>query len=490
MVSRDRVAATLVIGRGEHCRSGATSQQETSVSNSTETDATRRVWGPPRSDDRSAGSAGSSAATVGTPPEVGPRATGTASAATGRIDHAGASGGRETRPFGDGPPPPPPARPSDDEGATRPGLPMRSYLAIALTAALGAGAVIVPSQLLADDVRPTVSDSADGEAAARNTTDTTEPEATTAPVEPLPGAASGSQTAAIAERLTPSVLRVNVTTGNGQGSGSAVVFDSAGHIITNNHVIENATSVTVITPDGQELDAEIVGADPSTDIAVLLVDAERQLPVPSFSTEEPAVGELAVAIGSPFGIDSTVTSGIISGLGRQLNAPDTPLFDLIQTDAAINPGNSGGALVDAGGQVIGINTAILSRSGANDGIGFAVPSTTAMGVAEDLIEFGEVRAGFIGIEGQTLTEGIAEDYGVEATSGAIIANVMPDSPADDADLRQGDIIIRVDDEDITSMNDLSSLIRDREPGEDVTLTILRDGEEQQLDLTLGTRPTR
>ena len=154
-------------------------------------------------------------------------------------------------------------------------------------------------------------------------------------VEPLPGAAAGSQVASIAERLSPSVLRIDVATDSGGGIGSGVVYDAQGHVITNNHVVEDATRVSVLTPSGQRYDAEVVGTDPSTDIAVLLVDADQPLPVPTFARDEPTVGELAVAIGSPFSQDGFVTAGIVSGLGRTLGAPDVTLFDLVQTDQPI-----------------------------------------------------------------------------------------------------------------------------------------------------------
>ena len=370
-----------------------------------------------------------------------------------------------------GSPPPPPPTPSP---ADRRGLPLRSYLAVALTAALGAGAVVVPTQLLPDEQpapAETVAQTAD------------EPAETVEPLQPLPGSSDGSLVAAVAQRVAPSVVRINA---NG-GSGSGVVLDAEGRIVTNAHVVRDVGEVQVLTPDGDTLTGEVLGTDPLTDIAVVDVDAV-DLPVPDWTVAEPQVGEVAVAIGSPFGLDGTVTSGIVSGLGRTLRGTGATLTDLIQTDAAINPGNSGGALVNAAGEVIGINTAIISRSGANDGIGFAVPSSTALNVAEDLIEFGEVEAGYVGIQGQTVDPEVARLYDLSVESGAVVAGVQPGSPAEDAGLRRGDIIVSLDGEEVDSMADLASTVQRMDPGTTVTLGIVRQGEERDVALTLGERP--
>ncbi len=375
-----------------------------------------------------------------------------------------------------GPSLPPPPAPVASGGTGRPGLPLRSYVAVALTAALGAGAVVVPTQFLAD-----------GEATPTATADavaTADDSAAAEPVAPLPGAADGSLVAAVAQRVSPSVVRINA---NG-GSGSGVVLDAEGRIVTNAHVVGSASEVEVLTPDGETFTGTVLGTDPATDIAVVEVDS-TELPVPDWSGTEPQIGEVAVAIGSPFGLDGTVTSGIVSALGRTLTGRTTTLTDLIQTDAAINPGNSGGALVNGAGQVIGINTAIISGSGANDGIGFAVPSSTALNVAADLIEFGEVKAGFIGIEGQTVDPEVARLYNLPVEQGAVVAAVGPDTPAAAAGLQRGDIIVAVDGEAVDSMAALASTVQRLDPGTAITLTIVRDGEQQDLDLTLGERPT-
>lgn len=372
------------------------------------------------------------------------------------------------------PPPAAPTAPPTPSQAPR-GLPLRSYVAIALAGALGASVVVVPTRLASDVPAPSAAVSSSGDVPV-------------APlVLPLPGASGGSIVATIAQRLTPSVVRIDVQ-GTSNGSGSGVVLDATGRILTNAHVVEGAQSISVLTPDGQRLTGTLVGLDAATDIAVISVDA-TDLPVPSYATSEPDVGELAVAIGSPFGLDGSVTAGIISGLGRSLNSEVAPLLDLIQTDAAINPGNSGGALVNGAGEVIGINTAILSASGANDGVGFAVPVATALSVADDLIVHGEVRAGFLGIEGRSIDAEVARLYELATEFGAVVITVQPGSPAAIAGLQEGDVITAFDGEQIDTMLDLATIVRRRDPGETVTLTVMRDNTERQLPLTLGTRPT-
>jgi S1-C subfamily serine protease len=379
-------------------------------------------------------------------------------------------------------PPPPPAPPSQQASSGKGGLRLRSYVAIAATAALGAAAVVVPAQFLDGDpaaseqvARTSVADPAASAPTAGGDDEAQQQ------VVPLPGAADGSLIATIAQRVLPSVVRVNV----GQsGSGSGVVYDGEGRILTNAHVVQDAESVEVVTADGDALQGTVLGRDPTTDIAVIEVD--ESLPVPEYGSQEPAIGELTVAIGSPFGLEGTVTSGIVSGLDRTLRG--STLSGLIQTDAAINPGNSGGALTNGAGEVIGINTAILSASRSNAGIGFAVPVSTAQQVADDIIEFGEVRAGFLGIEGQSVSPDVAEMFDLEVDEGAVIRSVQPGSPADEAGLQQGDIIVRFADTEITSMAELATTVQAREPGETVTLGIIRDGQAQDVELTLGERP--
>jgi len=298
----------------------------------------------------------------------------------------------------------------------------------------------------------------------------------------------------IARTVLPSVARVEV----GQGSGSAVIYREDGYLVTNNHVVTGGAQaqangvespsgrpeVQVVLADGRRRDAEVVGTAPFTDLAVLKID-EQGLPAATFSSEVPGIGTTAVAIGSPFGLDATVTAGVISATDRELPAGEESLGGLIQTDAAINPGNSGGALADDRGRIIGINTAILSGSGTNSGVGFAVPATSVTAVADQLIETGEVRPGFLGIEGEDVLPEAAEAFGVP--EGAVIADIVPGSAADDAGLQAEDVIIALDGEPIDSMLGLSSRILVHQPGDQVTIRFVRDGQEQETTVTLGER---
>jgi S1-C subfamily serine protease len=302
------------------------------------------------------------------------------------------------------------------------------------------------------------------------------------PAEPA-GAQPGG-VAEVAGAVLPSVARVDVTGARGAGSGSAVVFDDDGHLVTNNHVVEGAEQVSVTLADGTIEDAEVVGAAPFTDLAVLRIDAAG-LPVPTYSEAAPRVGSTALAIGSPFGLDATVTAGVVSALNRTLVTPDgAALGDLLQTDAAVNPGNSGGALVNAEAEVIGINTAILSRTGQYGGISFAIPAATVVPIAEQLIEDGSVEPAFLGIGGEDVQPRVAELYGLDVQQGVIVADVEPDSPADRVGLQRSDIIIALDGDPVESIVQLAAAVRTTAPGEQVVLTIVRDGEELELDVTL------
>ena len=294
----------------------------------------------------------------------------------------------------------------------------------------------------------------------------------------------------IARTVLPSVAQVEV----GQGSGSAVIYRSDGYLITNNHVVTggpqaNAPApsgqIQVILADGVRRDAEVVGTAPEADLAVLRID-EQNLPAATFADDIPEIGSTAVAVGSPFGLDATVTAGIVSATDRDLRGGGESLGGLIQTDAAINPGNSGGALADDRGRIIGINTAIYSGSGTSSGVGFAVPSTTVTALADQLIENGEVNPGFLGIEGQDLTPEAAEAFGVP--EGAVIVNVQEGSAAAEAGLQPEDVIVEFDGEEIESMPGLSSRVIVRQPGDDVSVGYVRDGEERQTTVTLGSRP--
>lgn len=290
-------------------------------------------------------------------------------------------------------------------------------------------------------------------------------------------------------------------------TGSGFVIDEQGRIVTNAHVVEGAQKVTVtLSEDGDEYDAELAGVDRSTDIAVLEIDAsEDELePLPLGDSSALDVGDPVVAIGNPFGLDRTVTAGIVSALQREIRAPDGfTIRDVIQTDAPINPGNSGGPLIDATGGVVGVNSQIQSTGGGNVGIGFAVPIDTVREIARELIAEGEVEHAFMGITGADLTEEIAELLKLEERSGALVQSVQSGSPADDAGLEAGDVVVNVDGERIrvggdlivavdgervVGMDDVIAAIQSREPGDDVELTVERDGEERQVKVTLEARP--
>ncbi len=298
---------------------------------------------------------------------------------------------------------------------------------------------------------------------------------------PLPEGASVGE---IAETALPSVALVQVAGAQGDGSGSAVVYSEDGYLITNNHVVEGAQQVRVQLPDAGTVDAEVVGTDPLSDLAVLQVqDAPALTPLP-FADSAPAVGDTAIAIGSPFSLESTVTQGIISATGRNLRVPgENVLPDVLQTDAAINPGNSGGALLNARGQLIGINTAILSESGTNSGVGFAIPVTTVAAVVPQLIEDGAVQYAYLGVQSQD-----AATLGVEPEEGAVIARIEAGTPAEQAGLQQGDVVVAIDGEVVTGSGDLTGGIRGYRPGDTVTLDVVRDGDVRQVQVTLGTRP--
>ena len=270
-----------------------------------------------------------------------------------------------------------------------------------------------------------------------------------------------------------------------QALGSGVIVDAdKGYILTNNHVIEHADKITVTLEDNRVFDAKVVGADPDTDIAVIKIDAKNLTALPLGDSEKLQVGDFVVAIGNPFGLDHTVTSGIVSGLGRaRLHGQRFQNF--IQTDAAINPGNSGGALIDLQGKLVGINSAILSQSGGNIGIGFAIPINMAKQVMEQLIKHGKIERGILGVRVQPLTPQMAEAFGVKQTSGALVAQVADGSPAEKAGLKQGDIITAVNGKEIERPQDLVNAIGLKPVGTKVELTIIRDGKELTKTATIG-----
>ncbi len=321
-----------------------------------------------------------------------------------------------------------------------------------------------------------------------------------APLVTSDGSAGVSVVPAVARAVTPSVVRVDVLTSEGTGVnrvtraiglGSGVIYRSDGYILTNNHVVEEADQLKVRLASGDSLDAEVVGTDPLNDLAVLKVERSG-LPAVNIRGDAVVVGETAIAIGSPFGLDASVTAGVVSAMNRDIQVPDGTsalvIPAVIQTDAAINPGNSGGALVDAQGLLIGINTAILSGSGGSQGVGFAIPVAQAVVSADELIAVGFVRHPFLGISGVDLSPEVAAEFGLDAAEGAVVESVQDGSGAADAGVEANDIIVALEGEPITSMTDLIVSLRPYQPGDTIALDIVRGGRELRLDVTLGERP--
>ena len=268
------------------------------------------------------------------------------------------------------------------------------------------------------------------------------------------------------------------------GHGSGVIVDAdEGIVITNHHVVKDAEEITVRLNDDREYEAELIGDDPETDIAVIQIDADNLTELPIADSDKLRVGDFVVAIGNPFGLRQTVTSGIVSGLGR--HGLGNRYEDFIQTDASINPGNSGGALVNLEGELVGINSAILSRTGGNIGIGFAIPSNLVNSVYQQLSEYGEVKRGRLGVVGQNLTDDLAKAFDLDINQGVVVAQVMPDSPAAKAGIRERDVITQVNGKEITDFSQLANAIGLKSPGEKVRITLMRDGEERELKATLG-----
>ncbi len=270
--------------------------------------------------------------------------------------------------------------------------------------------------------------------------------------------------------------------------GSGVIVDSNGYVLTNNHVIEAASEIEIVLGDGRSLPARIVGTDPETDIAVLQA-AGHKLPVASLGqSDEMQVGDVVMAIGNPFGVGQTVTMGIVSATGRnQLGITDFENF--IQTDAAINPGNSGGALINALGDVVGINTAIFSQSGGSHGIGFAVPIQLASDVMQQIIDHGRVIRGWLGITGQDLTPVLAESLEMPFRDGILVSGVLGDGPADQADLKPGDLIVQIDRKPVSGSQDMLKTIAGKAPGSPLSITVVRGGSEVRLVAMVGERPS-
>jgi serine protease Do len=271
------------------------------------------------------------------------------------------------------------------------------------------------------------------------------------------------------------------------GLGSGVIVTKDGYILTNNHVVDGAKEVKVTLQDGREFTAKVIGRDPKSDIAVVKIDANDLPTVQLADSDKVAVGDVVLAVGNPFGVGQTVTSGIVSAKDRG-NMGIEDYEDFIQTDAAINPGNSGGALVDIDGRLIGINTAILSRSGGSQGVGFAIPSDLARTVMESLVKNGHVTRGYLGVEIQSITPALADEFKLKDDKGALVSDVVPNGPADKAGLKDGDVVIDFDGHPVIDSRRLQLQVAETQPGSTVPVQVLRNGDKKTLDVTLKELP--
>ncbi len=274
-----------------------------------------------------------------------------------------------------------------------------------------------------------------------------------------------------------------------QSAGSGVVFDSNGFIVTNNHVVEGATQITVTLNDRREFSAKIIGTDPKTDLAVIKIEAKNLPSLKWAEYEKLQVGDLVLAVGSPFGLSSTVTLGIISALGRG-NVGIADYEDFIQTDAAINPGNSGGALVNMNGDLIGINTAIFSRTGGSEGVGFAIPSSIALDIVDSLQRTGKVVRGWMGVAIQEITPALAKSFKLpEDRKGVLISDVNENGPSHAAGVKRGDVVVAFNGKEILSVSQLRNLVARTIVGKEAQVKVLRDGKEQLIAVTVAERPS-
>jgi S1-C subfamily serine protease len=325
---------------------------------------------------------------------------------------------------------------------------------------------------------------------------TREPQARSAPapVTAAPAGNSSAQAASagdiprVVRKVEPSV----VTISHDQATGSGVVWSKDGVVVTNAHVVGDVRDVEVAFFDGQRADGRVRATDPDTDLAVVDVD-RKDLEPATFQEELPAMGELAVAMGSPLGFQNTVTAGIISGLHREIPGSAQQnirsLVDLIQTDAAISPGNSGGALVNGRGQVVGINVAYIPPEQGAVAIGFAIPGATAVDVVGQLLKNGRATHSYLGIQPDQVTDEVASQLGLDQARGVVVLNVVEGGPAERAGLRPGDVIVRIDNATVDTVEDLFGELRQRKPSSQVRIAFIRDGREQQATVTLADRPT-
>ena len=319
-----------------------------------------------------------------------------------------------------------------------------------------------------------------------------------------PGSLSGA-----ARKASPAVVSINTSTAPARdprsndpwfrfffgdmgnepqtGLGSGVIVSPDGYILTNNHVVEGADEIDVTLSDSRRARARVVGTDPETDLAILKVELDKLPVIVLGNSDELAVGDIVLAIGNPFGVGQTVTSGIVSALGRSQLGINT-FENFIQTDAAINPGNSGGALVDSQGHLVGINTAIYSRTGGSLGIGFAIPVSSARSIMEQIIRTGTVTRGWIGVEAQEITPELAESFGLPGTEGSLIAGVVRGSPADTAGIRPGDVLLSVNGKPVKDPQVMLDLIAALAPEERAAFRLRRDKNIVELQVRIGKRP--
>jgi serine protease Do len=273
-----------------------------------------------------------------------------------------------------------------------------------------------------------------------------------------------------------------------RSQGSGFIIDKTGYIVTNNHVVENGEKISVTMVDGKQLDAELIGRDPGTDIALLKVKSDEALPyVPFAKSDNLRVGDWVVAVGNPFGLGGSVTAGIVSARGREMGGQTGVYTDFIQIDASINRGNSGGPTFDLNGNVVGINTLIISPTGGNVGIGFAIPAVTASGIVEQLKKQGEIVRGYLGVNIQLITEDIAEGMGLASVDGALVAEVSKGSPAEDAGFLSGDVILEVDGKKAKDFRQVTRLVGALSPGQKVGFKVVRDGKKKTIKAKIGKR---
>jgi serine protease Do len=273
-----------------------------------------------------------------------------------------------------------------------------------------------------------------------------------------------------------------------QGSGSGFVISKDGHILTNNHVVERADKITVTLSDNSEVEAQLIGTDPQSDVALIKIEVDEELPtIPLGDSDDLEVGEWVIAIGNPFGLSQTVTVGVVSAKGRS-RVGINEYENFIQTDAAINPGNSGGPLLNIHGEVIGINSALYSRTGGYMGIGFAIPINMVKSIEDQLHKHGKVTRGWLGVAIQDVDENLAESFGLEKAEGILVSDTQADSPADKAGIKQGDVLLKLEDVPLKDVTDLRNRIALIIPGTEVRLTIIRNGKALDVTVTIGEQP--